>query len=161
MRRRTQRESPAQRLILLHNGNYGPRKGNEKTASKALQMPVLSTDVDPLERPTQLADLKAARRELADNLLAAARGELPIEYPETAGELAAAFRRRYDDRRATQGAYALDLADWFVWLARAGIGPQRDRRDRLGGRCQTTAVKLRQQARGVHVGLSDIRLARR
>jgi hypothetical protein len=50
-------------------------------------MPALSTDVEPLERPTQLADLKAARRELADNLLAAARGELPFEYPETAGEL--------------------------------------------------------------------------
>ncbi len=55
-------------------------------------------------------------------MLAAARGELPFEYPQTAGELAA-FLRRYDDRRATQGAYALDLADWCVWLARAGTGP--------------------------------------
>jgi hypothetical protein len=45
------------------------------------------------------------------------------EDPETAGELPAAFLRRYDDRRATQGAYALDLADWFVWLARAATGP--------------------------------------
>ncbi len=86
-------------------------------------MPVLSTDVDPLERPSQLADLKVARRELADNLLEAARGELLFENPETASELAAAFLRRYDDRRATQGAYAIDLADWFVWLARAGTSP--------------------------------------
>jgi site-specific recombinase XerD len=38
-------------------------------------------------------------------------------------ELAATFLRHYDDRHATQGAYALDLADWFVWLARAGTGP--------------------------------------
>jgi hypothetical protein len=86
-------------------------------------MPSLSTDIEPLERPTQLADLKAARRELADNLLAAARGDVLFEYPETAGELAAAFLRRYDDRRSTQNAYALDLADWFVWLARAGSDP--------------------------------------
>ncbi len=75
-------------------------------------MTALGTDLESLERPSQLADLKAARRELADNLLAAARGDLPFECPETAGELAAAFLRRYDDRRATQGAYALDLADW-------------------------------------------------
>jgi hypothetical protein len=86
-------------------------------------MPALSTDLEPLERPTQLADLKAARRELADNLLAAARGELPLECPETAGELAAGFLRRYDNQRNTQGAYALDLADWFVWFARAGSSP--------------------------------------
>jgi site-specific recombinase XerD len=86
-------------------------------------MPAPDTVLEPLERPTQLADLKAARRELADNLLVAARGELPFEHLETAGEAAAAFLRRYDDRRATQGAYALDLADWFVWLARAGTGP--------------------------------------
>jgi hypothetical protein len=76
------------------------------------------TDLEPLERPTQLADLKAARRELADNPLAAARSELPFEYLEIAGELAAAFLRRYDARRATQGAYALDLAD----LTRLGYG---------------------------------------
>ena len=87
----------------------------------------------PLERLTQLTDLKVARRELADNLLAAAHGDLLFENPETAGELAAAFLRRYDDRRATQGAYALDLADWFVWLARAGTGPL-DLRRRLGSR---------------------------
>jgi integrase/recombinase XerD len=46
-----------------------------------------------------------------------------FEGPKTAGELAAAFLRRYDDRRNTRGAYALDLADWFVWLARAGTSP--------------------------------------
>src|ERR1700683_5707321 len=86
-------------------------------------MPALSTDLESLERPTQLADLKAARRELADSLLVAARGELPFDYPETAGHLAAAFLRRYDDRRSTQNAYALDLADWFVWLAWAGGSP--------------------------------------
>jgi site-specific recombinase XerD len=86
-------------------------------------MPALSIDVEPLEWPTQLADLKAARRELADNLLAAARGDLLFERPETAGELAAAFLRRYDNQRSTQSAYALDLADWFVWLASAGTGP--------------------------------------
>ncbi len=75
-------------------------------------MPALRTAVESLERPSQLVDLKAARRELADNLLEAARGDLPFEDPETAGELAAALLRRYDNRRATQGAYALDLADW-------------------------------------------------
>jgi hypothetical protein len=48
---------------------------------QSLQMLALRTDLKLLERPTQLADLKAARRELADNLLAAARGELPFEDP--------------------------------------------------------------------------------
>ena len=38
-------------------------------------------------------------------------------------ELGAAFLRRYDNREETQKAYALDLADWFVWLRHAGVEP--------------------------------------
>ena len=86
-------------------------------------MPALATDLQLLERPTQLTDLKAARRELADNLLEAARGELQFEDPETAGELAAAFLRRYDDRRATQGAYASISPTGSCGSPRAGTGP--------------------------------------
>jgi hypothetical protein len=39
------------------------------------------------------------------------------------GDLAAALLRRNDNRRASQEAYARDLANWFVWLDRAGVRP--------------------------------------
>jgi hypothetical protein len=71
-----------------------------------------------LATPRQLRDLKTARREVSDRLLAVARGEHPLEHPQLPGELAAAFLRGYDDQESTQEAYARDLAGWFVWLAR-------------------------------------------
>ena len=81
-------------------------------------------ELQPLEllaTPRQLLNLKAARREVADQLLAVARGEQPLEHPQLPGKLAAAFLRGYDDQESTQEAYARDLADWFVWLARARV----------------------------------------
>jgi integrase/recombinase XerD len=45
----------------------------------------------------------------------------PASHPQLPGELAAAFLRGYDDQESTQEAYARDLADWFVWLARARV----------------------------------------
>jgi integrase/recombinase XerD len=79
--------------------------------------------VEALVHPRQVTDPKAARREVADALLEAARGDQPLEHTQHAGGLAAQFLRGYDNRRATQEAYARDLADWFVWLARARVDP--------------------------------------
>jgi site-specific recombinase XerD len=89
-------------------------------------MPAQKTNLRPLRqlvRADDQAEPKLARREVAQSLLDGARGELALEHPQLAGELAAAFLRRYDNRRPTQEAYARDLADWFVWLAGAGIEP--------------------------------------
>jgi site-specific recombinase XerD len=79
-------------------------------------------DLLPLEvaRP---GERRSARRAVAQNLLEVARGEQPLEHAELPGELGAAFLRRYDNREETQKAYALDLADWFVWLRHAGVEP--------------------------------------
>jgi integrase/recombinase XerD len=87
-------------------------------------MTTSATDLQPLEQlsPERASvDVRTARREVADALLQAARGEDLFEAPESAGELAGSFLRGYDNRRSTQEAYARDLADWFVWLSRAGI----------------------------------------
>lgn len=127
--------------VLFRNGNSGPRKGGPKPASKRTRM---STQVELqlpelLGTPRQLLNLKAARREVADRLLAVARGEQPLEHPQLPGELAAAFLRGYDDQESTQEAYARDLADWFVWLARARVtafdATLRLERDARTGRC--------------------------
>ena len=50
-----------------------------------------------------------------------ARSEQSLEDSVLPAEIAAAFLRRYDNRRSTQDAYALDLADWFTWLEPRGI----------------------------------------
>jgi integrase/recombinase XerD len=87
-------------------------------------MSASGTDLQPLHAllcPGQLADAKTTRREVARALLQAARGDEPLEHVELPRELAAAFLRGYDNRRSTQEAYARDLADWFVWLARADV----------------------------------------
>jgi hypothetical protein len=87
-------------------------------------MSTQQAELRPLEllgTPRQLLNPKAARREVADRLLAVARGEQPLEHPQLPGELAAAFLRGYDDQESTQEAYARDLADWFVWLTRARV----------------------------------------
>lgn len=60
---------------------------------------------------------------LALQLLACARSSRSLEDARLPGDVAAAFLRRYDGRPATQEAYAGDIADWFVWLRRAGIEP--------------------------------------
>src|SRR4051812_13018546 len=65
----------------------------------------------------------ASRHGLALELLALARSDRSLERARGAREIAAAFLRRYEARRATQEAYAGDLADWLVWLARARIEP--------------------------------------
>jgi integrase/recombinase XerD len=63
------------------------------------------------------------RRAVAAGLLALARSSLPLEDVRRPGDAAAVFLRRYDTRRATQEAYARDLADWFVWLRHAAVDP--------------------------------------
>jgi integrase/recombinase XerD len=84
------------------------------------------TALQPLEvlaRPGAPGDARALRREVARSLLLAARSGQPLEDARTPGDLAAAFLRRYENRRSTQEAYARDLADWFLWLDRQGTGP--------------------------------------
>lgn len=68
-------------------------------------------------------DRRRERREIALKLLALARSDQLLERARRPGEVAAAFLRRYESRPATQEAYAGDLADWLVWLARAGLEP--------------------------------------
>jgi site-specific recombinase XerD len=66
---------------------------------------------------------RAERHNVALSMLALARGTELLEHASTPRELAAVFLRRYHGRRATQEAYAGDLAHWFVWLKRAGLEP--------------------------------------
>lgn len=63
------------------------------------------------------------RRAIAKTLLAMARGGRRLDRSRRPQETAAAFLRRFEGRRLTQEAYALDLADWFVWLGGARIHP--------------------------------------
>ncbi|MFL5844268.1 MAG: tyrosine-type recombinase/integrase [Solirubrobacteraceae bacterium] len=70
--------------------------------------------------PHARPDRRLARRELADALLALARSNRSLQDAALPADLAAAFLRGYDSRRATQEAYASDLADWLVWLSDAG-----------------------------------------
>lgn len=63
------------------------------------------------------------RRAVAKTLLAMARGGKRLDRSRRPQETAAAFLRRFEGRRLTQEAYALDLADWFVWLGGARIHP--------------------------------------
>lgn len=63
------------------------------------------------------------RRRLARRLLLVARSDAALEVIQGPNAAAAAFLRRYDGRRATQEAYARDLADWFVWLKQLGVEP--------------------------------------
>jgi integrase/recombinase XerD len=86
-------------------------------------MDTIRATTRPAKAPTAADELRRERRELADRLLVVARGEQPLEHAESPVQLAAAFLRRYDNRKATQEAYALDLAGWFVWLARADVDP--------------------------------------
>jgi len=84
------------------------------------------SDLEPLELLAlggAPGDPRALRREIARALLYLARSERSLEGATQPGDLAAAFLRRYDNRRGTQEAYARDLADWFVWLDRAGVRP--------------------------------------
>jgi site-specific recombinase XerD len=63
------------------------------------------------------------RQELARLMLTLARSDASLELAVLPGEVGASYLRRYDTRRSTQVAYARDLADWFVWLAKSGIDP--------------------------------------
>jgi site-specific recombinase XerD len=63
------------------------------------------------------------RRALAKSLLALARGSRRLDRSRKPGVAAAAFLRRFEGRRLTQEAYAIDLADWFLWLHGAAIHP--------------------------------------
>lgn len=65
----------------------------------------------------------AVRREIAKTLLAMARGGKRLDRARRPQETAAAFLRRFEGRRLTQESYALDLADWFMWLGGARIHP--------------------------------------
>ena len=89
-------------------------------------MDIERSDLEPLELLALAGapgDPRALRREISRALLELARGERSLEGATQPGDLAAAFLRRYDDRRGTQEAYGRDLADWFVWLDRAGVRP--------------------------------------
>ena len=89
-------------------------------------MDIERSDREPLELLALAGapgDPRALRREISRALLKLARGDRSLEGATEPGDLAAAFLRRYDDRRGTQEAYARDLADWFVWLDRAGVRP--------------------------------------
>lgn len=80
-------------------------------------------ELEPLELLAQAheTDPVAGRREIARRLLHLARSDVGLEAADRPGDLAAAFLRGYDDRRATQEAYARDLAGWFVWLDQVGV----------------------------------------
>ncbi|MCL2419280.1 MAG: tyrosine-type recombinase/integrase [Conexibacteraceae bacterium] len=65
----------------------------------------------------------SARRALSKSLLALARGGRRLDRSRRPEDAAAAFLRRFEGRRHTQEAYAINLADWLVWLERAGIEP--------------------------------------
>jgi integrase/recombinase XerD len=87
--------------------------------------PAHDPEIEPLEllaRPS-IQTTRQARQEVARSLLALARSERPLDQPVMAGNLAAAFLRRYAGRTATQEAYSRDLADWFVWLDGEGVRP--------------------------------------
>ena len=89
-------------------------------------MDIERSDLEPLELLALTGapgDPRALRREISRALLELARGERSLEGATQPGDLAAAFLRRYDNRRGTQEAYARDLADWFGWLDRAGVRP--------------------------------------
>lgn len=87
--------------------------------------PTHDPDIEPLELLVRrsIQTTRQARREVARSLLALARSDRPLDDPVMAGDLAAAFLRRYAGRTATQEAYSRDLADWFVWLDREGVRP--------------------------------------
>lgn len=75
-------------------------------------------------RPTDaLRSPNVERRQLARRLLLVARSDAALEVVQGPNAAAAVFLRRYDNRRATQEAYARDLADWFVWLKQIGVEP--------------------------------------
>lgn len=89
----------------------------------------------PLKEPVDLLTVLARRpadalrspnlerRQLARRLLLVARSDVVLEIIQGPNAAAAVFLRRYDSRRATQEAYARDLADWFVWLKQIGVTP--------------------------------------
>ena len=89
----------------------------------------------PLKEPVDLLTVLARRpaealrsphlerRQLTRRLLLVARSDAALEVIHGPNAAAAAFLRRYDSRRATQEAYAHDLADWFVWLKQIGVEP--------------------------------------
>jgi integrase/recombinase XerD len=85
--------------------------------------PVAHEPLELLARIDASQDPRALRRAVAAELLDLARSERSLEGVSQPGDHAAAFLRRYDNRRSTQEAYARDLADWFVWLDRAGVRP--------------------------------------
>jgi len=62
-----------------------------------------------------------ARRALAKSLLGLARGRRRLERSRQPEDLAALFLRGFEGH--TQDAYAIALADWFVWLGRVGVEP--------------------------------------
>jgi integrase/recombinase XerD len=89
-------------------------------------MDVGPADHEPLEflaRTDTSQSPQELRRDIATRLVDLARGDRSLETATQPGDLAAGFLRRYDNRRSTQEAYARDLADWFVWLDRAGVRP--------------------------------------
>ena len=101
-------------------------QGTRERLPKGTAMDVEPVDHEPLEhlaRTDTSQDPRALRRDIARRLLDLARGERPLERASQPGDLAAAFLRRYDNRRSTQEAYARDLSDWFVWLDGAGVRP--------------------------------------
>jgi len=73
--------------------------------------------------PGQERSASEERRAVAKGLLALARGGRRLDRSRKPGPAAAAFLRRFEGRRLTQESYAIDLADWFIWLQGAGIHP--------------------------------------
>jgi hypothetical protein len=75
----------------------------------------------------------AARRELADNLRAAARSEQPFEYPETASELAAASYplRKMTATQRTPRPLGVDAQTLSHWRSRGLLRSRVLRSDQL------------------------------
>lgn len=105
--------------VVWSVGLLGPDSEEEPPATPSGAAELISA----LARRVPRMEWQLNRHDLARRLLALARGSQPLEHIRLPGEVAAAYLRRYDSRRATQEAYAWDLADWFVWLQRAGIDP--------------------------------------
>ncbi len=101
-------------VIELTAGRASRRRSRTRTAGRG--SPDLIAALDGGSRAQQ-------RRTVSAGLLALARGPRRLDRARGPRQAAASFLRRFEGRRLTQEAYALDLADWFVWLDRAGIDP--------------------------------------
>jgi site-specific recombinase XerD len=128
-------EPPAatpRQLILPSSGRRsGNWKGRGDGNGHAAIPPTAGSRADPVDLLAVLARRPAEalraphleRRQLSRRLLIVARSDVALENVQGPNAAAAVFLRRYDNRRATQEAYARDLADWFVWLKQIGVEP--------------------------------------